>query len=272
MSGETEAPTGPDFAAGVALTEIPDGGLLAGHVGGEPAILFRSGAEVLAIGAKCTHYGGPLAEGLVVGDTVRCPWHHACFSLRTGENLRPPALDPVNAWRVVREGDRVRVGEKLAAPAQPAAPKGAPDSIVIVGAGAAGLVAAKTLRREGYAGRLILVGADKSDPVDRPNLSKDYLAGKAPEEWIPLRPPEFYAESGIELTTGVEAQSLDTGTKRVGLSDGRTLSYGACSSRREPSPSGWTFPARGCPTCTRCARSPTAAPSSISRRRRSAPS
>jgi len=227
MSGETEAPTGPDFAAGVALSEIPDGGLLAGHVGGEAAILFRSGADVLAIGAKCTHYGGPLAEGLVVGDTVRCPWHHACFSLRTGENVRPPALDPVAAWRVVRDGDRVRVGEKLPSPPQPAAPKDAPDSIVIVGAGAAGLVAAKTLRREGYAGTLTLVGADPSDPVDRPNLSKDYLAGRAPEEWIPLRPPESYAENRIERLTGAEARSIDTGSRRVTLSDGRSLSYGA---------------------------------------------
>ncbi|HEX4439022.1 MAG TPA: FAD-dependent oxidoreductase, partial [Thermoanaerobaculia bacterium] len=221
------APTGPDFAAGVALSEIPDGGLLAGHVGGEAAILYRGGGDILAIGAKCTHYGGPLAEGLVVGDTIRCPWHHACFSLRTGENLRPPALDPVPAWRVVRDGDRVQVREKLSPPGHRAAPKEAPDPIVIVGAGAAGLVAAKTLRREGYAGRLALIGAEASGPVDRPNLSKDYLAGKAPEEWIPLRPPEFYAENRIELTTGVEAESIDTGARRVSLSDGRTISFGA---------------------------------------------
>jgi NADPH-dependent 2,4-dienoyl-CoA reductase/sulfur reductase-like enzyme len=147
--------------------------------------------------------------------------------VRTGENLRPPALDPVPAWRVVREGDRVRVGEKLSPPGHRGAPKGAPDSIVIVGAGAAGLVAAKTLRREGYAGRLTLIGAEASGPVDRPNLSKDYLAGKAPEEWIPLRPPEFYAENRIELMTGVEVQSLDIGARRIALSDGRSLSFGA---------------------------------------------
>src|SRR5262245_1164082 len=188
MTAEEKAPSGPDLSAGVAISQIPEGGMLLGHVGSEAALFARRGKEIFAIGATCTHYGGPLAEGILVGDTVRCPWHHACLGLRDGENLRPPALNPVTSWEVIRDGDRVRTGRKNPPPAAKRPPADAPDSIVIIGAGPAGLVAAQTLRREGYSGPVQLIGREATPPVDRPNLSKDYLAGKAPEDWIPLRP------------------------------------------------------------------------------------
>src|SRR5580765_8180432 len=95
----------PDFAAGIAIDTLPDGGMLLGRVGDEEVVLARSGDAIYAVGAHCTHYHGPLVDGLIVGDTVRCPWHHACFSLRTGEALRAPALDPIACWRVERQGD-----------------------------------------------------------------------------------------------------------------------------------------------------------------------
>src|SRR5712691_2285661 len=154
MSENASEPPGPDFGRGVALGDLQEGHPLLGHVDGEPVILVRQGGEVFAVGATCTHYGGPLAEGLVVGDTLRCPWHHACFSLRTGEALRTPALDPVACWRVERSGERVFAREKLApsGPGPGTASSGAsskhPSSVVIVGGGAAGLAAADMLRRE----------------------------------------------------------------------------------------------------------------------------
>src|SRR5436305_10897640 len=135
-------PTGPDLTRGVALSDVADGGMLVGHVGGDAVLLARKGAEVFAVGAHCSHYHGPLAEGLLVADTVRCPWHHACFSLRTGEALRAPALDPVARWRVETSADgHVVVREKMsdAAASKPPSNGGAsawPDSIVIVGGGA----------------------------------------------------------------------------------------------------------------------------------------
>ena len=227
MTAPESPPAGPDLNAGVAISQIPDGGMLLGHVAGEPALLARRGERVFAIGATCTHYGGPLAEGLLVGDTVRCPWHHACFGLTDGENLRPPALNPVASWTVIRDGERVRVGEKNPSPAAKAPPPDAPGSIVIIGAGPAGLVAAQTLRREGYSGPVRLFGAEKTSPVDRPNLSKDYLAGKAPEDWIPLRPPEFFEEQKLELRTGVAATAVDAKARTVSLGDGSSISYGA---------------------------------------------
>lgn len=104
---------GPDFSVdGIALTEVADGAMVLGHASGDPVLLVRRGEEIFAIGAKCTHYGAPLAKGLLVGETLRCPWHHAAFSLRTGEANRPPALDPLACWSVGRRNGRVYVIRK----------------------------------------------------------------------------------------------------------------------------------------------------------------
>ena len=220
---------GPDLAQGVALTDIADGGMLLGWVAGEAVLLARRGQELSAIGAECTHYHGPLAEGVLVGDTVRCPWHHACFSLRTGEALRAPALNPVPRWRVEAQNGQVYVREKLpSADRKPRASRQlAPESVVIVGGGAAGQAAAEMLRNDGYSGPITMLSDDDAPPCDRPNLSKDYLAGNAPEEWIPLRPPEFYDEQRIQLRLGVRAVAIDTAAREVQLADGNRQRYGA---------------------------------------------
>jgi apoptosis-inducing factor 3 len=229
MSEGQPQPDGPDLVQGVTLAQLADGAMLLGYVGDEPVVLARRGHEVFAVGATCTHYGGPLAEGLLVEDTLRCPWHHACFSLRTGEALRPPALNPIVCWRVERQGDRVVVREKSKAAPKPAplAAAGMPGSVVIVGGGAAANSAAETMRHEGYAGRITILSADSAAPYDRPNLSKDYLAGNAAEEWIPLRSPEFYREHGIELRLGARAVALDTVRCQVELEDGSRHAYDA---------------------------------------------
>ena len=227
---EAQAPLdGPDFTKGVPLPELTDGAMLLGHALGEPVLLARQGAEFFAIGAVCTHYSGPLAEGLLVGETVRCPWHHACFSLRTGEALRAPALNPVSRWRVEQEDGLLHVREKLARAAPPSRPatSGAPRSIVILGGGAAGNAAAEALRNEGYSGRITMLSADDSVPYDRPNLSKDYLAGTAPEDWIPLRSPDFYKEHGIDLELRARAVAIDIGKRQVELADGSRHGYDA---------------------------------------------
>jgi NADPH-dependent 2,4-dienoyl-CoA reductase/sulfur reductase-like enzyme/nitrite reductase/ring-hydroxylating ferredoxin subunit len=219
----------PDFRAGVSLRTLPDSGMLVGRVDEDEVVLAKVGDELFAVGAHCTHYHGPLGEGLLAGDTVRCPWHHACFSLRTGEPLRAPALDPIDRWRVDRQGDMVFVREKIAAPSdvRRSPSPAAPESIVIVGGGAAGLAAADMLRREGYGGPLTIVSADQDPPCDRPNLSKDFLAGTAQPDWIPLRAPEYYTDNRIDLLLGTAVKSIDTAVRQVRLADGRALSYGA---------------------------------------------
>jgi NADPH-dependent 2,4-dienoyl-CoA reductase/sulfur reductase-like enzyme/nitrite reductase/ring-hydroxylating ferredoxin subunit len=221
---------GPDLTQGVALADLADGGSLLGHARGEAVLLVRRGSEIFAVGAHCTHYHGPLADGLVAGDTVLCPWHHAAFDLRTGEAVRAPALDPIGCWRVEQQGGKVFVTEKRT-PSKPA-PRAklagkAPDRIAIVGGGAAGLAAAEMLRRQGYQGGLVMLSSDAAPPVDRPNLSKDYLAGAAPEEWLPLRPDSFYADNGVELRLNTDVAGVDPRSREIALSDGQTVPYDA---------------------------------------------
>jgi len=211
-----------DFTQGVGFSEVPDGGSVSGNVGEDEVILVRRGDELFAVGAYCTHYHGSLADGLVVGDTVRCPLHHACFDLRTGKALRAPALDPIGCWLVERQGDTVFVRVKA-----PATVVTHPASVLIVGGGAAGLSAAHTLRQEGYEGPITILSADDSPPVDRPNLSKDFLAGTAPDEWLPLRPDEYYIEQQIALSLNARVSAIDTKARRVTLDGGRQLEFGA---------------------------------------------
>jgi NADPH-dependent 2,4-dienoyl-CoA reductase/sulfur reductase-like enzyme/nitrite reductase/ring-hydroxylating ferredoxin subunit len=225
MADQQAAPTGPDLSLGVARSEF-SGATLLGHVGDEDVLLVRSGSEIFAIDAHCSHYHGPLAEGLVDGESIRCPWHHACFDLRTGEAARAPALSAIAVWKVEHQGDRILVRQKLEQP-KPRV-KGAVDApgrIVIVGGGAAGFAAAEMLRRQDYRGSIVMLSNDTAPPVDRPNLSKDYLAGSAPEDWLPLRPEDFYTEASIDLRLKAEVTSIDTKARNVVLADGKTVPY-----------------------------------------------
>ena len=257
MSEEKVKLSGPDLIQGVELSTIPDGTMLLGHALGEPVLLARHGDEVFAIGAICTHYGAPLEQGLLDGDTVRRQWHHACFSLRTGEALRAPALSPVSHWRVehwhreeVRDvarqftpietpagsvyvqegpGGAVYVREKLESVSQPSQPlaAGLPATVVIVGGGAAGNAAAEMLRREGYSGRITMLSTDETAPCDRPNLSKGFLSGAASDESNPLRSLKFYKDHKIDLHLGARVTTIDTAGRHVKLADGSRHAYDA---------------------------------------------
>jgi apoptosis-inducing factor 3 len=227
MSEDKSEATGPDLTRGVTTETIADGKSLLGHVGEHPVLLARLGNEFFAIGATCTHYGGPLAEGLIVDDAVRCPWHHACFSLRTGEALRAPALSPVACWSTELVGDKVLVQgtAPTARAARVASDRTPPSKIVIIGGGAAGFAAAEMLRRQDFQGSIVMLSDDDAPPVDRPNLSKDYLAGTAPEEWIPLRADEFYAENSIDLRLKTTVTEIDVRGREVALKSGSKLAY-----------------------------------------------
>ncbi len=227
MADATSEAQGPDLAAGVPASKLAAAGMLQGRVGPDDVLLVREGERVFAVGAYCTHYHGALVDGLVVDGSVRCPLHHACFSLASGAALRAPALAPLDRWRVERVGDTLFVREKLPDAPAPSAPPESPSSIVIVGGGAAGLAAADTLRKHGYAGPVAMISADADPPVDRPNLSKDYLEGTAQEDWIPLWPSDRFAEERVELILGTRVTSIDPTARTLTLENGARRDYGA---------------------------------------------
>lgn len=222
------APNNPDFTQGVALADIPDTGVLAGHIGDAPVLLAKVQGRLHAVSGSCTHYGAPLGEGLRVGDEIRCPWHHACFSLCSGSALKAPAFAALTRYKVEVEGERVFVRSEETTPLPtPTAPAKAPARVVIIGGGAAAFACAYRLRERGYQGSLTMLSNDDSAPVDRPNLSKDYLAGSAPEEWMPLQGPDYYAEQKIDLRLNTEVTALDTQERSVAVASGERFPYDA---------------------------------------------
>jgi NADPH-dependent 2,4-dienoyl-CoA reductase/sulfur reductase-like enzyme/nitrite reductase/ring-hydroxylating ferredoxin subunit len=230
----TETPTaldGPDLTRGIRADSLADGSMLVGRVGNEAVLLTRVDGEFFATGAACTHYGAPLRDGLLVGATIRCPWHHARFGLAGGEALCAPALNPIATWEVwvsdgmVHVGVQRKVTDGATRLPRQHAPERQPGSVVIIGAGAAGNAAAEMLRRLGYEGSVTVIGAEPDLPYDRPNLSKDYLAGDAPEEWIPLRPRDFYDQHAITVISGARATAIDPVRRRVAFGNGRTKKF-----------------------------------------------
>jgi NADPH-dependent 2,4-dienoyl-CoA reductase/sulfur reductase-like enzyme/nitrite reductase/ring-hydroxylating ferredoxin subunit len=226
MAHTDAPPPGPDLGKGVPLASVPSSGVLAGHVDGTAVLLARLEDGIHAVSGSCTHYGAPLAEGLVVDGEIRCPWHHACFSPRTGVALRAPAFAPLAKWQVEIVGDMVFVrGEDATRLPAPPRPRADPERIVIIGGGAAGFAAAKRLRDLGYGGALAMLSADDAAPCDRPNLSKDYLAGTAPEDWIPLQGADFYAEHEIDLRLACEIAAIDASARQVSTASGERFAY-----------------------------------------------
>jgi apoptosis-inducing factor 3 len=222
MANDNQTPSGPDLTQGIASEDLAEGAMLTGHVEGEEVLLVRRNGAVFAVSAHCTHYHGPLADGIVAGNTIRCPWHHACFDLKTGEALAAPALSPLACWAVDERDGRIAVRGKKQ---QPQPKKTGSGRFVIIGGGAAGFAAAEMLRRRGFGGEITMLSNDSAGPVDRPNLSKDYLAGNAPEDWIPLRGDDWYAENGVTLKLNTNAAAFDPKQKTVTLGDGSHLQF-----------------------------------------------
>ena len=201
---------------------------------GETRILLaRVGDQFHAVSASCPHYGGTLAEGALCGTHVVCPLHHAVFNVVNGDLEEPPALDALVSYEVRLEGERVmvRVPEEVSDRRAIVLAKrdvtADPRQFVIIGAGAAGYVAAQTLREEGFRGHVVMITREDRAPYDRPNLSKDYLHGHADPEWLPLRSQEFFAEHDIQLLLNREVTRVDARAKTIFFEEGDTMDYDA---------------------------------------------
>jgi len=214
------------------IHDFQDGEMREVVVGKTKVLLVRLKGKFYAIGGECTHYGGPLAEGALSGHRVICPWHQAVFDVMNGDLEEPPALDAEPCYEVRVEGDDVIVkvpkqAENRRTPAMVRRDPADGRTFAILGAGAAGNVAAETLRQDGFTGRVVMITQELRLPYDRPNLSKGYLSGDAGPETLPWRTPEFYRDHDIEVLTGQRVAGVEVTLKTLTFADGRTLAYDA---------------------------------------------
>ena len=195
-------------------------------------LLTKIDGEFYAVSPHCTHYGGPLHEGLLSGERIICPWHHAAFDVKTGKMLEPPAIDNIPCYETSVEDGKVFVTVNVDKHKTHEVPElKIPDPVkddkiyVIIGSGAAANIAAQTLRQNGFDGRIVMISRDNRIPYDRPNLSKEYLQGEAEEEWMPLRSKEFYDKYKIELILGKRVKNVDTLNNQIVYEGGGSIKY-----------------------------------------------
>jgi NADPH-dependent 2,4-dienoyl-CoA reductase/sulfur reductase-like enzyme/nitrite reductase/ring-hydroxylating ferredoxin subunit len=214
-----------EHSLGQVDTLLQEGQMQPFELEGKAVLLARIDGQYHAIGGKCAHYGAPLHEGLLLGHMVMCPWHHACYDVRSGARLEPPALNDLAHYPVRIENGMVWVTLPNDNVTAPQGKTSTAQTFVIVGGGAAGSAAAEALRRANFTGRIILLSAVPDVPVDRPNLSKDYLDGHAKPEWMPLRSADWYAQRDIDLHLNTQVTHLDLDAHTIHLAEGEPLRY-----------------------------------------------
>jgi NADPH-dependent 2,4-dienoyl-CoA reductase/sulfur reductase-like enzyme/nitrite reductase/ring-hydroxylating ferredoxin subunit len=206
------------------IDDLPEGKPLNRKIGKKELLVVRRGDRVCACGNKCTHYGAPLSDGVLRAGEIICPFHGARFSVDNGRMAAAPALDDIPSYEVKVEKGEVFIGSVKER--ELTKPSGRDSrTFVVLGAGAAGNAAAETLRREEFAGRVVLITSEPDIPYDRPNLSKGFLSGEDPPEWLPLRSGEFYETAEIELMTGKRVEKLELRDRSVIFSDDESLKY-----------------------------------------------
>ena len=213
------------------VNDLKDGEMKVVSVGEDKKILLtRIAGNYSALGASCTHYGAPLAEGVLCNGVIMCPWHHACFNAETGDLIDPPARDSLPKYETKIIGDDVIVMLPDELQSSRASEMSKPDpadkrNYFIIGGGASGNAAAQALREGGYKGKITIITQEARIPYDRPNLSKDYLSGEAQPEWMPLRDIEFYESNGIEILFGKKVEKVDISKKEIRIADNNILKY-----------------------------------------------
>ncbi len=214
-----------DLTQPTDLDRVPVEGVLAGKVGDDRVLVWSDGKSVKAYGATCPHLGAPLDTGIVTEGTIRCPWHHACFNLATGEATAAPAFDDLTKYSVTLDGDRFCVTApcaqepRVTPPRQPAL-----GTMAIVGGGAAGFAAADALAKLGWPGEITLFSDEASEPYDRTLLTKDYLDGAFGDDRLPIAQHSL-ADLGVKFERHVRVERIDPEHKRLRLANGEARSY-----------------------------------------------
>lgn len=213
------------------VNDLKNGEMKAFSIGnGNKILLSKIDNEFNAIAAYCTHYGAPLEEGVLNGDTIVCPWHHACFNAKSGDLLEPPARDSLPGYEVILKDKDVfvKVPDELEASRMPSMSKkdeNDKSTYVIIGGGASGNAAAQAMREAGFKGSIKMITQEDKFPYDRPNLSKDYLQGTAEAEWMPLRSEVFYKEYGIEILFNKKVKSVDSENNSIAFDNGEEIKF-----------------------------------------------
>src|SRR4030067_2841 len=213
------------------VSDLKDGEMKAISIGdGKEILLTRLDGNYFALGAHCTHYGGPLAAGVLHNGVIMCPWHHACFDAKTGDMYNPPARDSLPKYeaKIIDNDVIVLLPEELESSRVPEMAKADPSdkrNFIIIGGGASGNAAAQALREGGYKGKIIIITQETRAPYDRPNLSKAYLSGEAQSEWMPLRDKEFFEKHNIDFLFSHKVEEVNFDKKEICLDNNRILKY-----------------------------------------------
>ncbi|WP_424932750.1 FAD-dependent oxidoreductase [Amaricoccus macauensis] len=215
----------PDLAKGVPLADLTEGRPFGGTFEEKSVILVKQGAHVMALSGNCTHAGAPLKNGIVAEGEIRCPWHHARFSVETGEATAAPGFEPLGCYVTEVSDGIVRVtGKRDPAPTRARQLKEGP--VVIVGGGAGGHALADGLARAGSGRDVILLMAEDEPPYDRTLVSKQVLAGKMDAGDARLPEPGLGRGPGIDLRTGTRVASIDRAARTVVTESGDRIGYG----------------------------------------------
>ncbi|XP_033905209.3 apoptosis-inducing factor 3-like isoform X2 [Acipenser ruthenus] len=210
-------------------SDLKDGEMREVEVGSHKVLLVRSEGGYSAVGNLCTHYGATLSKGALSGSRVRCPWHGACFNIKTGDIEEYPGLDSLPCHKVKIENSKVFVSinkkdlEKTRRVKEMGCRvAGDSSTVLIIGGGPAALVCAETLRQGSYGGRIIMATKEELPPYDRTKLSK---AMNVKADSILLRQLDFYQSCDIEVWLRREAVSVNTDEKTVTFQDGSVQHY-----------------------------------------------
>jgi len=206
----------------LSIKELPVGAKKVIQAGGRKILMINDTGILSAVQQDCPHAGAPLEQGAVCNGRLICPWHLATFALPTGELLEPPAMDNLKTYPVRSDGRDIFVETDPKPKTAPAQEESANQLVfLLIGAGAAGSMAAKTLRQSGFTGEIVIVDPIAEEPVDRTQLSKDALGGNIALDDVKL---DVLSSLNVKLIHAA-VTSLSAEKKEARLDDGSVIRF-----------------------------------------------